>query len=177
VTQYRRNYVPGGSYFFTVNLLDRSGRLLIDHIDALREAFRLVKKEHPFRIDAMVVLPEHLHAIWTLPLGDADYSTRWKKIKAGFSKTFPKTERRSASRLARGERGIWQRRAWEHTLRDENDYVRHFDYIHYNPVKHGHVRRARDWPWSTFHRCVRQSWLPVDWGGDVTDTGGEFGEP
>jgi putative transposase len=177
MTNYRRNFISGGSFFFTVNLADRSQRLLVENIEALRQAFRTVKADQPFDIVAMVVLPEHLHTIWTLPPGDADYSTRWKKIKAEFSGTFPKSERRSASRISKGERGIWQRRYWEHTLRDHADFNRHFDYIHFNPVKHGLTKQVIDWPYSSFHRYVRLEIYPPDWawmGEDVRET--EFGE-
>lgn len=124
----------------------------------------------------MVVLPEHLHCLWRLPPGDADFSTRWKKIKAAFSRAQPKTELRSASRAAKGERGIWQRRFWEHAVRDEADWRRHVDYIHFNPVKHGHVPRVADWPYSTFHDYVRRGLYPVDWGGGVPEDGDRFGE-
>ena len=139
--QYRRNFAEGGCYFFTVNLAERKRYLLVEHIDALRAAIRIVRSRHPFQIDAMVVMPDHLHAVFTLPPGDADYPTRWTLIKAGFSRNIPKTEHISASRRSKGERGIWQRRFWEHTLQDENDFRRHIDYIHYNPVKHGYVAR------------------------------------
>jgi putative transposase len=137
--------------------------MLVDHLDLLRESLRKVKAVHPFRIDAMVVLPEHLHCIWTLPPGDADYGTRWGLIKAGFSRGVSSPEARSKSRKKRGERGIWQRRFWEHTIRGEQDFQRHFDYIHWNPVKHGLVERVADWPYSTFHRYALQGILPVDW--------------
>ncbi|MCI5120689.1 MAG: transposase [Candidatus Electrothrix sp. AUS4] len=161
--QYRRVYVPGGTYFFTVNLADRSRTLLVDHIDDLRNAVQEVLTSHSFRIDAMVVLPDHLHAIWTLPEGDANYPMRWSLIKAGFSRCIPADEQRSKSRIAKGERGIWQRRYWEHLIRDEQDYTNHVNYIHYNPVKHGHVARVADWPYSTFHRAVKNGQYPLDW--------------
>ncbi|MDD2720709.1 MAG: transposase [Gallionella sp.] len=161
---YTRAFAPGGTFFFTVNLADRSATLLTDHIDALRASVRRVREAHPFHIDAMVVLPEHLHAIWTLPEGDTDYPTRWALIKAGFSRQLDKIERINASRKRKGERGIWQRRYWEHQIRDANDYARHVDYIHYNPVKHGYVYAPRDWPHSSFHRFVREGILPEDWG-------------
>ena len=161
--QYRRVYVPGGTYFFTVNLADRSRTLLVDHIDDLRNAVQEVLTSHPFRIDAMVVLPDHLHAIWTLPEDDADYPMRWSLIKAGFSRCIPADEQRSKSRIAKGERGIWQRRYWEHLIRDEQDYINHVNYIHYNPVKHGHVARVADWPYSTFHQAVKKGQYPSDW--------------
>lgn len=175
MTNYRRNFIAGGSYFFTVTLADRSSRLLVERVDLLKEAILSVKAEKPFDTIAMVVMPEHLHCIWTLPPDDADYPTRWKMIKARFSSEIPKMEKRSESRMSRGERGIWQRRFWEHTIRDEDDYKRHMDYIHFNPVKHGYVSRVIDWPYSTFHRCVSDGWYPADWAGTVEGDAG-FGE-
>ncbi len=171
---YRRNRVPGGTYFFTVNLLDRNSRLLVEKVDVLREAVRTVRGGPPFYIDAWVVLPEHLHCIWTLPPGDDDYSGRWQAIKARFAAAMPAGERRSAVRVRRGERGIWQRRFWEHTIRDDRDYAAHMDYVHFNPVKHGLVRRAADWPYSSFGRCVERGLYPGDWGlegGGVVEVG------
>jgi putative transposase len=176
MTSYRRNFVPGGSYFFTVNLADRRSRLLTEHVDLARDALRAVRATHPFAVEATVVLPDHLHAIWTLPEGDVDFSTRWRLIKATFSRGLPPGEKVSASRASRGERGIWQRRYWEHTLRDEGDFERHVDYIHFNPVKHGHVSRVCDWPYSTFDRMVRRGIYPNDWAGDGLDPQSAFGE-
>jgi putative transposase len=144
---------------------DRHRTLLTEYIGLLRDAFRAVKKAHPFDIDAMVVLPDHLHAIWTLPQGDHDFSLRWRQIKAAFSVALDKEERISRSRARKQERGIWQRRFWEHVIRDEPDFERHVDYIHHNPVKHGYVPRVMDWPYSSFHRYVRQGILPSDWAG------------
>ncbi len=161
--QYRRNYVEGGTYFFTVNLLERDKTLLVDHINELREAVRWVKECQPFYIDAWVVLPDHMHAIWTLPEGDADYSSRWQEIKKRFSKSLPKNEPLSSVRERKGERGIWQRRFWEHTIRDERDFQYHVDYIHFNPLKHGMVHQVKDWPFSSFHRCVANGIYPVNW--------------
>ena len=166
---YRRNRLPGGTYFFTVNLLDRHSSLLVEHIDTFREAVRQVRRRCPFHIDAWVVLPDHMHCIWTLPPGDSDYSGRWKAIKIAFAKALPKTERLSAVRARRGERGIWQRRFWEHTIRNDDDYAAHVDYVHINPLKHGLVRRVGDWPYSTFHQFVKESIYPADWAGDVPD--------
>lgn len=163
--RYRRALIFGASYFFTVNLADRSARLLVERIADLREVVRDVRRAHPFEIVAWVVLPDHLHAVWTLPDGDADYATRWGLIKAGFSRRIPKGERIRASRVRKGERGIWQRRFWEHLIRDEQDYVAHVDYIHINPLKHGLVTRVRDWPLSSFHRYVQRGTLPIDWAG------------
>ena len=165
--RYLRVRHPGAKYFFTVNLQQREGsRLLIDHIDALREAIVRTRRAHPFEIDAIVVLPDHLHALWTLPAGDADYSMRWAAIKARFSRAIAHGETLSASRLRRRERGIWQRRFYEHMIRDGLDLKNHIDYIHRNPVKHGWTLRAADWPWSSFHRHVRAGLLPADWGSE-----------
>ncbi|SFW37839.1 transposase [Nitrosovibrio sp. Nv17] len=176
MTEYRRNFVKGGSYFFTVVLADRRLSLLVDHVDALREAFRLIRTAHPFHLDAMVVLPEHLHCIWTLPPDDADYPGRWRRIKAAFSRSLPDRYPRSKSQILKNERGIWQRRYWEHTLRDEDDYRRHMDYIHYNPVKHGYVGCVADWPYSTFHRYVAAGIYASDWAGSGESWDQEFGE-
>ena len=177
MTQYRRSFVPGGSFFFTVNLADRRLCLLTEHGVALRAAFRYALSRHPFLLEAVVVMPEHLHAIWTLPPEDTDYALRWRLIKTHFSRALPALESRSGSRESKGERGIWQRRYWEHTLRDATDFARHLDYIHFNPVKHGHVTRVSDWPYSSFHRYVRLGRYPADWagGGEQAD-GGAYGE-
>ena len=123
------------------------------------------KERNPFALIAMVILPDHLHAIWRLPAGDADYSNRWRRIKAAFSQRMTGGEDLSKSRLAKGERGIWQRRFWEHTIRDEMDLRQHIDYVHFNPVKHGHAVRVADWPHSTFHGYVQRGTYPLDWGG------------
>ncbi len=178
MTDYRRNFVPGGSFFFTVNLAERRLRLLTDHIDLLREAFRRVRRCHPFEKKSMPssCCPIICTPIWTFPGGDADFALRWRLIKSTFSHGLHRGERVSKSRAAKSERGIWQRRYWEHTLRDETDFARHADYIHYNPVKHGHVRRVRDWPSSSFHRMVRLGIYPLDWAGDAADPTAEFGE-
>jgi len=160
---YTRAYVPGGTFFFTVALLERRRRLLTEHIDGLRTVFAAARQRRPFTIDAIVILPDHLHCIWTLPQGDSDFSTRWHDIKARFSARIPQGERLSARRVRKGERGIWQRRFWEHAIRSEDDFARHFDYIHYNPVKHGRVVRVADWPHSSFHRWVKEGVYPLDW--------------
>jgi putative transposase len=167
--QYRRSNLPGGTYFFTVNLAERKRRLLIEQIEILRRVASEVKKRHPFLIDGFVILPDHLHAMWTMPPGDADYPLRWMLIKAGFSRRLKINERRSASRIDKGERGIWQRRYWEHTIRDMDDYRRHLDYIHYNPVKHGYVSRAADWPNSSIHRYIETGMIDCDWAGHKAD--------
>ncbi len=148
MTNYRRNFLAGGSFFFTVNLAERRLRLLTEHIDGLRTAFRETRRRHPFTLDAMVVLPDHLHTVWTLPEGDADFATRWRLIKSAFSRN----------------------------LATENDFARHIDYIHINPVKHGLVARVSDWPYSSFHRMVKLGVYPEDWAGDVAKQGEDFGE-
>jgi len=163
MSNYRRMRVPGGTYFFTVNLADRSSRLLVERVDALRESVRETMRARPFASVAWVVLPNHLHAIWTLPEGDADFATRWMRIKQAFCERVPRTERVSVSRRNRNERGIWQRRYWEHSIRDERDLQNHIDYIHFNPVKHGYVARVRDWPHSSFRRFVSEGALTWDW--------------
>ena len=163
---YRRAWHPGGTYFFTVNLLQRQGNdLLTRHIDLLRKAVSLIRQRHPFVIHGWVVLPEHLHCIIELPPDDADFATRWRLIKMTFSKALPRTEQRSTIRIARGERGIWQRRYWEHLIRDEEDFRAHMDYVHINPLKHGLVKMVNEWPYSTFHRLVEKGIYPADWAG------------
>ncbi|WP_152218948.1 transposase [Pseudomonas sp. SCB32] len=165
MTNYRRDLTPGACWFFTLALANRKSSLLIEHIEALRTAFRKVQRRHPWRVDAIVILPNHLHALCTLPAGDADYALRWRQIKGQFSRTIPQGEPVSLSRHLKNERGIWQRRYWEHRIRDANDLARHLDYIHFNPCKHGLVTRAADWPWSSFHHYVRLGLLPADWAG------------
>ncbi|MEH6875356.1 MAG: transposase [Candidatus Competibacter sp.] len=165
MTAYRRHRVSGGTYFFTVNLAERDRRLLTEDIGALRDAFRRVRAAHPFRIEAVVVLPDHLHTLWTLPAGDHDFSLRWRQLKSAFSRAMETEEHLSASRARKRERGIWQRRFWEHAIRDEEDFSRHVDYIHYNPVKHGHVKSVVEWPYSSFHRHVGWGVYPADWAG------------
>ncbi len=173
---YRRYRVTGGCYFFTVNLLERlDGDLLVANMDILQQAVRLTKSERPFRINAWVVLPDHMHWMWTLPPGDEDVSIRWRLIKARFSRKLPKSEYRNPVRRSRGERGIWQRRFWEHVIRDDRDYAAHMNYIHINPLKHGYVTSVKDWPHSSFHYWVKQGVYPDDWAGSNDDeiTAGE----
>ena len=173
--RYRRADAPGGCYFFTVNLADRRSDLLGRQVEMLRAVVREVKAAHPFKILAMVVLPEHLHVVWRLPPGDADFPMRWSLIKAGFSRRLAKEEPIRPSRQAKRERGIWQRRYWEHLIRDEADYRAHMDYVHINPVKHGLVKRVADWPYSTFHRLAAAGTYPPDWAGDG-EAEREYGE-
>jgi len=174
MTSYRRLRIAGGTYFFTVNLADRGSRLLVDRIGTLCVACRAVLAEHPVRIGAMVVLPDHLHAVWALPPGDADFSIRWKKIKTAFTKSTGATGPVSRSQRERGERGVWQRRFWEHAIRDAADLERHVAYCWFNPVKHGLVGRVADWPYSSFHRDVRAGIVAEDWTTTVPD--GRFGD-
>jgi putative transposase len=161
---YRRLRLPGGTYFFTLTLAERRGNdLLVRHVDALRAAFRATLADHPAKVEAIVILPEHLHCLWRLPPGDDDFPTRWRLIKAHFARAVPAGEPISASRARRGERGVWQRRYWEHAIRDERDFERHMDYIHFNPVKHGQVADPREWPYSSLHRLTAQGVYPPDW--------------
>jgi putative transposase len=159
-----------------VTLADRSSDLLVRHIDRLRRVYVSVQKSYPFETIAICVLPDHLHAVWSLPSGDANFPLRWSLIKSGFSRGLASDPRRTTSKIAKREKGIWQRRYWEHAIRDDTDLGHHIDYIHFNPVKHGYVSRACDWPHSTFHRFVARGVLPLDWGGDIRDTPGAFGE-
>jgi putative transposase len=155
MSDYIRPRVPGASAFFTVALAERGSRLLVAEVERLRAAVRDTKAERPFRIDAWVVLPDHLHAVWTLPEGDADYSVRWRLIKTRFSRGLPKGPVR-ASHENRQERGIWQRRFWEHQIRGEADLAAHVRYCWINPVKHGFVEKPEDWPYSSVHRDIRE---------------------
>lgn len=176
MSRYRRPRIDGGMFFFTVALADRSGDLLVQHIEHLRQVYRAVGARLPFDTNAICILPDHLHALWTLPSGDADFGTRWSQIKSGFSRALPPAQLRSRSQVRRRETGIWQRRFWEHAIRDDTDFERHVDYIHFNPVKHGYVTRVCDWPHSSFHRYVKDGLLPADWGGDLGEIQGRFGE-
>jgi putative transposase len=176
MVRYRRNFVPGGTFFFTVALADRRSRVLVENVVALRTAFRMARNERPFGIDAIVILPDHLHVIMTLPPGDADFSGRWRRIKGDFTHQVAAASGKVPINR-KGEYALWQRRFWEHTIRDDDDYARHVDYIHINPVKHGLVRRVQDWPHSSFHRYVRQGVLPLDWAGSIEAARWDFGEP
>ena len=175
--RYIRSDIKGATYFFTVNLADRNKSTLVDRIENLRLVMKNVKRAHPFTIDAIVILPEHLHTIWTLPEGDNNYSVRWSLIKAGFSREISKTEVCTNSRISKGERGIWQRRYWEHLIRDDADYQTHVNYIHYNPVKHGYVSSPSDWPYSSIHRFMVDGMCESNWGGsEPCFPEGDYGE-
>jgi putative transposase len=177
MSRYRRVRIEGGWFFFTLTLADRSTDLLVRHIERLRAAYAAALKRDPFETIAICVLPDHLHAIWALPPDDADFPRRWSLIKHDFSRGLAGNPNRSPSKLAKREKGIWQRRYWEHAIRDDADLARHIDYIHYNPVKHGLVSRVCDWPHSSFHRYVARELLPPDWAGDARQpAGGSFGE-
>jgi len=176
---YRRSRTPGATYFFTVTTYHRQHLLTHpDVLTALRKALHLVRDSHPFKIDAMVVLPDHLHTIWTLPADDANYAKRWNIIKRRVSQSARDLveQPQGASRIKRREIGFWQRRYWEHQIRDETSFSRHVDYIYFNPVKHCYVERVGEWPHSTFHRDVRLGVYPADWAGGDHDGQGEFGE-
>jgi putative transposase len=175
MVRYRRNYVPGGTFFFTVTLADRRSSVLVDHVASLRHAFRKTRSERPFMIDAIVILPNHLHTIMTLPPGDPDFSDRWRRIKRAFTRSVV-TAGVSVSRDHRGEYALWQKRFWEHTIRDEEDFERCADYIHFNPVKHRRVSSPVAWPFTSLHRYIRAGILPPDWGGDGQADNADFGE-
>lgn len=169
MTDYRRANFPGGYYFFTVVTYDR--RAIFSEPVAracLHAAWAQTKRRMPFDDVALCLLPNHLHCVWKLPADDADFSLRWARIKAGFTRRYliagGTESNQTRSRRRKRERGIWQRRFWEHQIRDERDLQRHIDYIHYNPVKHGLVESVEDWPWSSYHRWVREMPYPQpDW--------------
>ena len=180
MADYRRARVAGGTFFFTVVTYDRQPLLTMDAVrTALGNAIHRARTTLPFQAEAWVLLPDHLHCIWTLPPGDTDFSARWAVIKRHVSQHCAKDAAvsLSVSRRKRNERAFWQRRFWEHQIRDEADLTKHMDYIHWNPVKHGLVKSVKDWPYSTFHRHVGKGLYPLDWGGvEIGGTEGEFGE-
>ena len=153
--RYRRAYQRGGCYFFTQVTKDRNPIFSkTENIALLREAFFRVKQKYPFDIDAAVVLPDHIHCIWRMPEEDCDYSRRWRLIKTWFTKNC-------------SDSSVWQRRFWEHMIRDETDYRHHLDYIHFNPVKHGYVNNAQAWPHSSFKKFEARGYYSPDWGSDL----------
>jgi putative transposase len=176
VSRYRRSLATGGTFFFTVTLADRRSHLLTEHIDRMRRAYRITQSRHPFRTLAICVLPDHIHAIWHLPDDDADFGRRWGSIKRLFSAGLDAAADRAASKRTKREKGIWQRRFWEHQIRDEVDLERHFDYVHFNPVKHDLVERVADWPHSSFHRYVANGDLPATWAAATPQDARLFGE-
>jgi len=178
--EYRRWYVPGGTYFFTLATYHRRAILTGEVARCcLREAIATVRDRYPFESVAIVLLPDHIHTVWALPRNDADYPTRWRRIKEEFTRSYLASGGAdspiSESRHKRGERGIWQRRYWEHTIRDEDDLKRCVDYIHWNPKKHGYVTRVADWEFSTFHRFVERGEYEANWGS--TDPTPEYNSP
>jgi putative transposase len=164
---YRRSRIRGGTFFFTVVTFNRQKVLASGEVvDKLRKAFIKVKEGHPFEIEAAVVLPDHIHCIWTLPEGDCDYSNRWRLLKSYFTRSMdsPTQLHPINSHSLKHEQTLWQRRFWEHSIRDDNDFIRHVEYIHYNPVKHGLVSTPYNWPYSSFHRFVQRGLYKPDWG-------------
>jgi putative transposase len=178
MTRYRR-ITAGSTFFFTIVTYRRRPILCKDAVRAaLRQAIHDVRVTRPFSIDALVLLPDHLHCIWTLPDGDSDYSTRWSRIKRNVSRechqAFHNSLLLTPSARKRREVSIWQRRFWEHRIRDEADFERHADYIHYNPVRHGYAARASEWPYSTFRQYVKRGVYAPEWGEGPES--GDFGE-
>ena len=160
---YRRSYQPGGYYFFTVVTPERRGFLTSELArECLRNAWKKVRINYPFQLIAFCLLPDHIHCIWQLPEKDSDYSRRWAALKASFSKAYIEKGgiegQQNRSRNSKGEKAIWQRRFWEHLIRDEEDLKKHIDYIHYNPLKHGLVDNIDDWRWSTYSRYCRDGY-------------------
>ncbi len=164
--QYRRTKRPGGCYFFTLVTHQRQKILTYpENIQRLRAAIKREQAKNPFTIDAIVILPDHLHCLWTLPPKDADYSGKWSRIKRYFSIGCVGADKYTPdSRLKKREKAVWQRRFWEHAIRDEDDWRRHMDYIHYNPVKHGYANAPKQWLHGSFKRCVEKGWYTEDWG-------------
>lgn len=177
---YRRARTEGATYFFTVVTYRRQKILIGKNIDILREVIQSVRANHPIHIDAWVVLPDHMHCVWTLPQDDNDFSKRWGLIKSGFTKRLghPKNLPTNKSRVTQRESNVWQRRFWEHQIHDDRDFETHVEYTHFNPVKHGYVNRVVDWPYSTFHRYVKESIVDENWGGSASefDAISKFGE-
>jgi putative transposase len=165
--EYRRSKTPNATYFFTV-VTDKRRKILCEpeNIDLLRKAFRYGMQNHHFKIDAIAILPDHLHCIWTLPENDADFSTRWRLIKSYFSRycNLDYQGKVSDSRQKKAEKAVWQRRFWEHQIRDDDDFINHLNYIHYNPVRHGLTMAPKDWPFSSFSRYVEKGFYDELWG-------------
>jgi putative transposase len=176
MSNYRRSLARGAIFFFTVTLADRQSDLLVTEIERLRRSYRNVQKRYPFKTIAICILPDHLHAIWELPPTDADFSLRWSLVKRGFSTGLNANDTRSASKKTKREKGVWQRRFWEHEIRDDRDLENHVAYVYSNPVKHGLVTRPIEWPFSSFHRDVElgiftQDWMVAEREGDVSKYG------
>ncbi|CAN5459848.1 transposase [soil metagenome] len=167
---YRRLKTPGACYFFTVVSYNRQKIFCYDKNPyLLKESLLAVKRRHPFTIDAFILMPDHLHCIWTLPSGDSDYSLRWMLIKGLFSRQCKKLNTGTPNnRIKKREQSVWQRRFWEHQIRNDKDFMQHMDYIHYNPVKHGLVKSAKEWPYSSLHRYIVAGIYPESWGRDAS---------
>lgn len=167
MARYRRSRTKGGSYFFTVALADRSSDFLTANVDVIRAAYCATQKAAPFHCSAFVLLPDHIYAVCTLPQDDDDFSIRWARFKTYVSRRKPPSRTRSSSKVAKREKGLWQRRFWEHAIRDETDYFRHVAYCWGNPVKHRLVATPLEWPFSSFHRDVKRGVVSSDWTGEV----------
>ncbi len=178
MSYYRRNQQAGATYFFTLCLRDRKSRILVDYIDVLRLAYRKTQRKKPFITEAIVILPDHIHALWTMPTEDDDYPSRVRLFKSHFTRQLPVVMKQTdnKNRQTHKQTGIWQLRYWEHTIRDEYDFINHANYIHYNPIKHGYVKNVADWKYSTFHRYVKKGLYEKDWGSGIEEIVGEFGE-
>lgn len=174
--QYRREYIAGGVYFLTINLLDRNSQLLLQNIQHLKWSIKETQKTHPFELNAIVVLPEHFHMIITLPEKDSNFSIRIRKIKSLFSRQVSKNDVINNSRYKKRERGIWQRRFWEHLIRDDDDFEHHVNYIHYNPVKHGYVSKPVEWKYSSIHKFIKKGIITKGWACDHDFKETAFGE-
>ncbi len=182
--EYRRVLIPGGTFFFTLVTFERIPILTSElSRQILKQVWKTVRDKHPFTCDAICLLPDHLHCIWTLPENDTNYAIRWAAIKALFSKKYLQAGGmegiRSNSRKEKGEAAIWQRRYWEHCIVDDNDFSKHFDYIHYNPVKHNLVSSVSEWQWSSFHKYKLKGYYPEGWGEkdfDFKIVDGDYGE-
>ena len=181
MSQYIRSYTKGATYFFTLVSYNRRKILCEDDfLQAFKKSIKQVQQQYPFEIIAWVQLPDHLHCIWKMPENDVNYSMRWSQIKRLTTQACPQyhltKDELSYSKIKRHERGIWQRRFFEHQIKDEADFVRHMDYLHYNPVKHGLAERPLDWPHSSFHRYVNQGYYAEDWGGGSIDFSKHFSD-
>lgn len=181
MSKYIRSYTQGAFYFFT--LVSYNRRKIFcneDFLQAFKNSIRQIQHQYPFEIIAWMQLPDHLHCIWKMPENDADYSMRWSQIKRLTTQACPQyqlsIDELSHSKVKRYEKGIWQRRFFEHQIRDEADFVKHMDYLHYNPVKHGLVETVSDWPYSSFHRYVNQGYYAEDWGDSSIDFSKHFSD-
>ena len=179
--RYIRSYTKGATYFFTLVAYDRRPIFCEkDFLKAFKESIKQVQQQYPFEIIAWVQLPDHLHCIWKMPLDDTNYSQCWSRIKRLTTQACPQyhlpIQKLKQSEIKRNEKGIWQRRFYEHQINSEEDFINHMDYIHYNPVKHGFATKAVDWQYSSFHRYIENGIYPVDWGTDIIELLAEFAD-